>query len=92
MRRRGGAHGQVGSITEGHEEALGGNGHVPDIDSDDVSWMYTYVSTYNRVYCMYVEFHICLLYHMYNQRGEYCITTVSRNQLSLATDSRYLEK
>lgn len=46
----------------------------------------------NRVHCMYVEFNICLLYHMYNKRGKYCLTTVNRNQLSLAIDSKYLEK
>ena len=52
MRRRGGGDGQVGSVTEGHEETLGGNGRVPDIDCGDVSWMYTYVNTYQ----------LCILY------------------------------
>ena len=52
VRRRGGGDGQVGSVTEGHEETLGGNGRVPDIDCGDVSWMYTYVNTYQ----------LCILY------------------------------
>lgn len=45
--------------------------------------MDTYVNIYQIVYYMDMQFNVCLLYHMYNERGKYC---VNRNQLSLAID------
>lgn len=51
----------MGEIAKGHKETFRGDEYVHYLDSGDVSWVYTYIKTFQNMHLNYVPFILCHL-------------------------------